>query len=144
MMKYGHNENFRRVILRRVIARYEDSLSNHLEARNNLYKTKAEREIQKRVDIMNQKDTWFCNGGATSTLQVPPTPGRQLMVEKNLERSRRAVRTKTKVVEGVRVSACQGLVKSNQFPRRLCTRTNYLLCVHKDGRTFTKCDRSNI
>ena len=57
MMNCGHTENFRRVILRIVIARYEDSLSNHLEGRNNLYRTKEEREIQKRGDFMYKKDT---------------------------------------------------------------------------------------
>ena len=68
--------------------------------------------------MMNKKDTWFRQSGATSTLCVPPTPGGTLakMVEKNLQMGRQPEGTRTKVVEGNGICTSRGLVKSKQFP----------------------------
>ena len=75
MKNSGHSINFRAVILKRVIARYISTLSNHQEGVCNMYRSSQERIDQKKTtSILNQKYTWFRAGGATSTLCVPPTP----------------------------------------------------------------------
>ena len=95
--------------------------------------------------MMNKKDTWFRQSGATSTLCVPPTPGGTLakMVEKNLQMGRQPEGTRTKVVEGNGICTSRGLVKSNQFPRSSCKRVDCAMCVQAAGRR-SQCDRSNI
>ena len=49
------------------MARYTSTLSNHQEGICPMYRPRQEREDQKRTSIINQKDTWFRSGGATST-----------------------------------------------------------------------------
>jgi hypothetical protein len=59
----GHNESFRQTVLKRVVGRYKAELSNHLEGRKKMFRTREERELDdggKRG--MNQKDTWFRSG----------------------------------------------------------------------------------
>ena len=125
MKNSGHSINFRTVILKKVVARYIYTLSNHQEGVCNMYRSSQERINQKKTtSILNQKDTWFRAGGATSTLCVPPTPRSELakLVEANLGRSRQPEGTKVKVIEGNGLSTSRGLVRANQFPREICSR----------------------
>ena len=123
MKNSGHSESFRRTILQRVVSKYENSLSNHQEDKVNMYRTKIEREDQKKANqVLTTNDTWFRKGGYTSTLTVPPTPGGRLAssIEGNLGKGRQPPGTKTKVIEGNGLSSCLGLTKNNQFPREEC------------------------
>ena len=148
MKHSGHTQNFRNLILRRIVANYTKSLSNHLEGVHQMYRNKQERDDQKKTTAaMSSKDNWFRSGGATSTLCVPPTPGKELArrVETNLGQSRQPEGTRIKVVEGNGVSICRGMVKTNQFPRGVCYRRDCVICFHKDGEEgITFCDRSNV
>ena len=82
-----------------------------------------------------------------STLTVPATPNCILasLVRGNLERSRKPAGTLTKIVESGGISSQLNLVKSNQFPREKCHRSDCLLCVQHDGnRNQTGCVKNNI
>ena len=150
MKNSGHSESFRRTILQRVVSKYENSLSNHQEDKVNMYRTKIEREDQKKANqVLTTNDTWFRKGGYTSTLTVPPTPGGRLAssIEGNLGKGRQPPGTKTKVIEGNGLSSCLGLTKNNQFPREECNREDCGMCTQKriaDSDERTKCDVSNI
>ena len=102
-LKYsGHTISFRKTLLKRIVARYEVELSNHLEGRTRLYRNREERINMKEANKMNSlKDTWFRVRGYTSTLTVPATPNGVLAekVRNKLEKGRQPANTKTKVVE---------------------------------------------
>ena len=71
----GHTVSFRSTVLTRVVARYETELSNHLEERLRMYRSREERNAMKEQNkVSNLRDTWFRSGGYTSTLTVPATP----------------------------------------------------------------------
>ena len=147
-LKYsGHTPSFRKTVLRRILARYEVDLSNHLEGIKTMYRTRQERILMKsRGIISNQRDTWFRSGGFTSTLTVPATPNGLLaeLVRKNLTKGRQPPGTKTKVIEDGGVGAHCGVVKSNPFPRDKCER-DCVLCLQKEGEGVTLvCDKNNI
>ena len=93
------------------------------------------------------KDTWFRTGGFTSTLIVPATPDGSLAekVRMNLEKGRQPVGTRIKVIEDGGISSQICMVKSNQFPRSQCGRTDCIICLQKDGNIGTLlCDKSNV
>ena len=148
MKNSGHSASYRRNILKRVILRYEMSLSNHLEGTKHMYRTRQEREMQKKVGPnLNTRDMWFRKDGSTSILTVPPTPNGELvqLVRKNLQKSRQPAGTKIKVVEGNGSKTGHLLVRTNQFPRETCHREKCVLCVQggSPGKK-TKCDISNV
>ena len=134
MRRSGHVTSFRRTILRRVILKYKTDLTNHLEGKKCLYRTRAERENQNH-EIRKERHNWFRSSGATSTLTVPTTPGGSLAneVRRNLDRSRQPEGTKTKVIEDGGVSSRVGIVKTNQFPRGECHREDCTLCLQRGG-----------
>ena len=97
--------------------------------------------------MFNKKDNWFRRGGATSTLCVPPTPGRELarMIEEKLKEGRQPDATRTKVIESNGVSASMGVVRTNQFPREVCHREDCAICIQVDGEAEnTHCDKSSV
>ena len=97
--------------------------------------------------MKKQRDTWFREGGATSTLTVPATPGGSLATEvkRNLSRGRQPEGTQTRVLEDGRVCVQVGLVQTNQFPRDVCQRKDCILCIQKGGNEAnTRCESSNI
>ena len=147
-MRYsGHGESFRLTVLKRVIGRYQAELSNHLEGRKKMFRSREERELdteQKRCK--SQKDTWFRSGGATSTLTVPVSPNGELAekVRKNLLRGRQPKGTMTKVVEDCGRSSRSGLVRTNQFCKQECGRNDCVLCFQKEGNKSAKCMVSNV
>ena len=55
----GHTESFRMTVLKRVVGRYKVELSNHLEGKVKMFRTREEREQCKERKRKNQKDTWF-------------------------------------------------------------------------------------
>ena len=148
MKRSGHCTSFRSTVLKRVILKYQVDLSNHLEGKRTMYRSRCERLQQKESQKNgNLKDTWFRSGGATSTLTVPATPNGELadLVRRNLEKSRQPNGTSTKVIEDGGTSTRIGLVKSNQFPSDHCWREDCMMCFQKDGRTEqTRCSNRNI
>ena len=147
LKRSGHSVSFRRIVLKRVIMKYRADLSNHLEGRKRMYRTREERQEQNQQGRACTRDTWFRTKGATSTLTVPATPKGTLanLVRENLERSRRPAGTLTKVIESGGTSAQFNLVKSNQFPRDKCHKPDCILCFQKDGDgKQSNCDKSNI
>ena len=148
MKNCGHSYTFRMTILKRVVVKYLNSLSNHQEGRKLMYRNSREREEQKEERKgLNRNDTWFRRGGYTSTLTVPPSPGGKLasIIEENLRKGRQPKGTKTKIVEGNGLSSSLGLVKSNQFPRAQCQRQDCQMCVQESSdNKRTLCDKSNI
>ena len=80
----GHTVSFRNTVLRRVVARYEAELSNHLEEKVRMYRSREERNtMEEQTKVSSLRDTWFRSGGYTSTLTVPAE-----RVKKSLEKSR--------------------------------------------------------
>ena len=148
-LKYsGHTISFRKTLLKRIVARYDVELANHLEEKTRLYRNREERINMKEANKMNSmKDTWFRVGGYTSTLMVPATPNGVLAekVRENLEKGRQPAKTKTKVIENGGSSVRKGIVQSNQFPRQKCERENCLLCLQQEGENKSViCDKENI
>ena len=130
------------------MARYETELSNHLEGKVKLYRTREERTKMKEESRMNSlKDTWFRAGGYTSTLTVPSTPNGGLAeeVRKSLAKGRQPEQTNTKVIEDGGRSVRVGLIKSDQFPRETCNREDCPLCTGQErGKKGISCDKENI
>lgn len=148
-LKYsGHTISFRKTLLKRIVARYDVELANHLEEKTRLYRNREERINMKEANKMNSmKDTWFRVGGYTSTLMVPATPNGVLAekVRENLEKGRQPAKTKTKVIEDGGSSVRKGIIQSNQFPRQKCERENCLLCLQQEGENKSViCDKENI
>ena len=143
----GHTESFRMTLLKKVVGRYKTELSNHLEEKVRMFRTREEREQCEDRKRKNQKDTWFRSDGATSTLTVPVTPNGALAdkIRKNILRGRQPTGTKVKVVEDGGVCSRSGLVKVNQFCREVCGRAECLLCYQKvGGNKPTNCVKSNV
>ena len=143
----GHQEFFRKTIIRQVVAKYETHLSNHLEGTKAMYRSREERMEMKQVtEISSQKDTWFRRDGFTSTLTVPATPNSSLAnkVRENLVKSRQPEGTKTKVIEDGGKETKAGIVKSNQFPRINCSREQCVLCIQQYDQKKIQCDKSNV
>ena len=144
----GHTQSFRNTILKIVVARYEVELSNHLEGKKRMYRSRLERiKMKEETRVSSLKDTWFRSGGYTSTLTVPATPAGSLAekVRRNLERGRQPKGTKTKVLEDGGRGARQGMILSNQFPRESCSREDCQLCLQQDGdNRRIVCDKENI
>ena len=135
MKNCGHSYPFRRVVVK-----YQNSLSNHQEGRKVLYRNSREREEQKQERKgLNRNNTWFRRGGYTSTLTLPPSPGGKLasIIEENLNKGRQPKGTKTKIVEGNGLSSSLGLVRSNQFPRVQCQRQDCHMCVQNNNNKGT-------
>ena len=84
-MRYsGHTKSFINNILERVVKRYDAELSNHLEDRKPMYRSRLERiRMKEQTKVSSLRDTWFRSGGYTSTLTVPAE-----RVKKSLEKSR--------------------------------------------------------
>ena len=124
MKEAGHTEAYRRMIITRILARYQSSLKNHQSKTRRMYRNKAER-VAASSSTKTDKSTWFRKGGYTNTLAVPVTPGGSLaeMVKKFLEKCPAPGKTKTKVVERGGRSVRSELVRNNPFPRSSCGRS---------------------
>ena len=62
-MKYsGHTTAFRKTILRRVILKYQNDLSNHNEGKRCLYRSRKERNDMNEKKATSDKDTWEDTG----------------------------------------------------------------------------------
>ena len=98
MSQAGHTEQYRTMIITRVLARYQNSLKNHLNKSRKMYRSRVEREATSNT---TDKSSWFKKDGFTNTLAIPTTPGGRLaaLVRKTLERCPAPGRTRTRVVE---------------------------------------------
>ena len=144
MAEAGHTEEYRKMIITRVLARYQTRLKNHESKTKPMYRTRKEREAT-RSTCKTDKSNWFKKGGFTNTLTIPTTPGGKLasLVMKTLEKCPAPGGTKTKVVERGGRSVRSELVRSNPFPRTSCRRSN---CPLKwmEGGCGDRCYREHI
>ena len=93
--------------MRKVVGRYEDSLSNQQEIKGHLYMSKLKwSEADGYMSGVEEKQAFYVAN----------------LVKKNLEKSRQPEGKRLKVLENIGVSSCQGIVKANQFPITLCAR----------------------
>ena len=148
-MKFsGHSTSFRATVLKKVLNKYLVEISNHLEGKKRMYRSRQERQTMKEASkVDKQRDTWFRAGGATSTLTVPATPDGILAdeIRKNLCKGRQPQGTQTRVIEDGGRCSTAGLIRTNQFPREMCRRVDCLLCVQKDGDgENSRCESSNV
>ena len=131
MMEAGHSQRFRDMVTSRSVARYRNSLRNHLRKERGeeggrwLYRTKEERAAQwAEQGGKATKANWFRRGGHTSILNVPATLGSELA-----NRVREVFQTTTAppglrpgVQERPGRSVVGVLTKANPFPRESCGR----------------------
>ena len=131
MMLAGHSEEFRDLITTRAVAKYLNSLDNHLKyldgsGGRRMYRTKEERADQrKREGGKASKADWFRKGGFTSVLNVPATQGSLLAKEvaKVLQEYTSPDGLRPRVQERPGRSVKCILTKSNPFPTDTCGRS---------------------
>ena len=101
MAEGGHKVSYRKMIITRVLARYETSLQNHRSGTKRMYRTKSEKEAHIRTVGKSSKDDWFKKGGFTHCLTIPTTPGGRLaaLVMESLEKCPAPDSTRTRVLE---------------------------------------------
>ena len=145
MAEGGHKASYRKMIITRVLARYETSLHSHRSGTKRMYRTKGEREAHIRTVGKTSKDDWFKKGGFTNCLTIPTTPGGRLaaLVRETLEKCPAPGSTRTRVVERGGRSIRSQLVRSNPFPRKTCGREKCPLTWQKRG-CQDKCFREQV
>ena len=62
MAEGGHKGSYMKMIITRVLARYETSKQNHRSGTKRMYRTKSEREAHTRTVGKSSKDGWFKKG----------------------------------------------------------------------------------
>jgi hypothetical protein len=125
MMDSGHAEDFRDMIVSRVVARYQDSLDKHKRGVRPLYRTKGEREAARAAaGGRPDKSNWFRRSGASAIITVPATQGGKLAdrVREALAAAPDPTGCATLVREQPGPSVKQALVRSNPRPREECGR----------------------
>ena len=126
MAEGGHTVQYRKLIISRVLARYQTSLQNHNSRKKKMYRTKLEREAHVRTVCKSSMADWFRKGGYINSLGIPTTSGGRLaaLVKETLEKCPAPGSNRTKVVERGCRSVRLQLVRSNPFPRKSCGREN--------------------
>ena len=146
MKRSGHRDKFRNTVAQKVVGRYRGQLKNHLDGTAQMYRSKEERQIQmENSGGKKRKDNWFRDGGYTSTIRMPPTPGSSLATEMRnvVESSMSPKGTKPKVTEiGGRTIWSQ--LGSNHFQLENCGRGQCGLCAASEGGSRGKCWRQNV
>ena len=67
----GYNQEVRSTVVTRVLARYDQNITNYKESGRPLYRSREQRTLNPKKN----KAEWFRDGGATATVTVPCTPG---------------------------------------------------------------------
>ena len=130
MMVAGHSQQFRDMVTSRSVARYQNSLKNHLRKERGdggrwLYRTKEERERQwEEQGGRASKANWFRKGGHTSIVNVPATLNSELAnrVKKVFKETTSPQGLRPGVQERPGRSVVGTLTRSNPFPRETCGR----------------------
>ena len=102
MRKAGHGQDFRAMITVRTVAKYCNSLKNHRSGRKAMYRSKKEREEQRKKEGGKATAaTWMRKGGATAVFKVSATKESKLAtaVEEALSNCPAPSGTRTKVQE---------------------------------------------
>ena len=137
MFEAGHSDQFRVMILTRVVSKYQASLKRHLSGERQLYRTRQERELcWAEQGGKATKSTWFRRAGLTTMLTIPTTPGSVLAknVKGKLDSCNPPFRTKVGVIEGGGKTIAQVLSgKRNPFPGASCGRPDCTLARREDG-----------
>ena len=138
MRRSGYDERFRVNVMRKAVERYKKELSDHLEGREDLYRSRQTRDEQvKQKGGKSDRDNWFKRGGnkATSILRVPLSDGSKLkkMVEERLKRCPNPDGVRTRVQEDNGKKIKYSLMKTDPFPRSSCGRANCPLSMQEGG-----------
>ena len=144
MMDSGHNERFRRVVIARALAKYDDTRRQFEETGRPMYRTREERYRQKvESGGGDDKTTWYCKLGYNNTLTLPATLGGELStkVKKALDDSQPPMGFRTLVLEDGGRPLKSDLVKTNPFPRMSCQRVDCLMCSRSPSKG--KCSESS-
>ena len=151
MMEAGHSQQFRDMVTSRSVARYQNSLKNHMrkvrgEGGRWLYRTKEERERQwEEQGGRSTKANWFRKGGHTSIMNVPATLGSELAnrVKGVFQETTSPMGLRPGVQERPGRSVVGTLTRSNPFPRETCGRQ---LCPWgaRGDSCFDRCYRESI
>ena len=137
----GYSERTRELVGTRILARYNQSLSNFKTEGRSLYRTKEVRNAILKED----KSTWFRKHGATTTLMVPTTKDSELAkrIREVVKRIPRPKGTSIKVIEKPGEPILQGLAPNNPFKMVSCNREQYPYVI--GGRECSgKCYKENI
>ena len=126
MLKGGHTEHFRVTVFMRILGKYENNLTNHLQKKKLMYRNRPEREKHFNENGRSTKSKWFRKTNHTSTVTFPTTPGDGLVnrVRTCLEKCIPPKKTFTKVLGGGGISIKATLMKANPTPRMTCGRPN--------------------
>ena len=143
MYRSGHQQPFRTIVAKRVIAKYQSTLSNHQQENPNMYRSKQERKEQiVMAGGRPDKSDWYKKLGKEVTVTVPATVDSKLAeeVRDNLKNVKDG--DKYLVLEDGGRSIHQDLIRSNFGPRANCDRPSCLPC--QSGPTHGKCYKPNI
>ena len=126
MYQVEHKESFREKVADRIIAKYKDTLMNHVSGKKPMYRSRHEREAFMLTDEGRRKTSsnWFKKTGASNVLWVPTTIEKSFVneIKKKLEDIEAPSKLKTMVVEKRGRSVKEMLKVSNPFPKENCGR----------------------
>jgi hypothetical protein len=142
----GYNQGLRIMIIRRAMMRYRKELSDHIEGRKMMYRTREERKKEMiEKGGKSDKGSWFRNGGGsekiTGTIRVPASKDGMLkeLIEKKIKQNGGPEGYNVKVIEDGGNTIKGMLVKGDPFPRKECGRVE---CKVKKGECGETCYRT--
>jgi hypothetical protein len=157
LKKAGYKGKFREGITSRILGKLEGELDGHGkwlegdEGGRPWSRTGKERQESKRKsEETKPKEEWFRQGGFTSTVWVPATPGGELagVIQKALDNVVPPKGTKPKVVQLGGNMTARSLIRTDPFPRTDCRRKNCQLCwqAKREGKegSSAECFRGNF
>ena len=121
----GHTETFRALVTTRVVARYCTAMRNHRWGAVRMYRSREEREEQRKEQGgKTTASNWMRKGGATTVINISATKGNKLVeaIEEALSSCPAPTNTKTKVQQRPGRSVREALVRGNPFHRPTCGR----------------------
>ena len=129
----GHQEEFRRTVFNKAVARYEKELENHIQGVKDIYRSKEERKIDTREKGGKaSKDTWFRQakrpGNRTKTTSVMKVPFTSGVLSSELSKSMK----ETTPIEGIstRIQESGGnrmkeqIIRPDPFSMERCSRND--------------------
>ena len=120
MLRAGHSESFREVVLTRILARYDNNVRRDNDGTKQMYRSMAERRTQRETEGKKDKANWFREGGFIATLTVPMTINDTIVtaVKTAVTKVPGPKYTKTKVLEKPGVQSA----KLDDIKNLLCTK----------------------
>ena len=125
MRRCGHQQEFRSMITCRAVAKYHNSLHNHLQKKKVMYRSRKEMVRQwEEEGGKPTKSDWFSKSGATGVFNLPATKDSWLAntVQQVLDTVPGPKGSKILVTERPGRSFRASLCTANPFPRTTCGR----------------------